>query len=353
MSRILVINPGATSTKIAVFEDGSAVLRETVNHSREKLAEFHQTYDQLAYRTELIRETLSEAGIALDSLQIIMSRGGIGRPMEGGIYEVSEAMLKDMREATYGDHASNLGCAIASSLADEIGVKACIMDPVSVDEMEEVARISGLKELTRLSQIHALNSRAMAREVARELDRPYEELNLITAHLGGGISIIPHKKGKMVDCNNPMEMGPFCPDRSGGLPVRSLVKLAFSGKYTKDELLKKMGKEGGLADHLGTKDLREAENMAKEGDEYADLVLDAMNYQIAKEIGAMATVLAGKVDAIVLTGGMANSQRLVEEVTRRTSFIAPVIIKAGEFEMEALAGGGMRVLTHEETPKAY
>ncbi len=353
MSRILVINPGATSTKIAVFEDGSAVFKETVNHSREKLAEFQQIYDQREYRTELIRDQLAAAGISLDTLDIIMSRGGIGRPMEGGIYEVTEAMLKDMEAATYGDHASNLGCAIARTLAEEIGVRACIMDPVSVDEMEDVARISGLKELPRLSQIHALNTRAMAREVARELGRPYEELNLITAHLGGGISIIPHKMGRMVDCNNPMEMGPFCPDRCGGLPVRSLVKLAFSGKYTKDELLVKMAREGGLADHLGTKDLREAEAMAQAGNEYAELVLDAMNYQIAKEIGAMATVLSGKVDAIILTGGMANSRRLVEDVKGRTGFIAPVIVKAGEFEMEALAGGGERVLSGEEVPKQY
>ncbi len=353
MSRILVINPGATSTKIAVFEGGLAVFKETVDHSQEKLAEFSKTYDQLEYRTHLIRERLAANGIALSSLDIIMSRGGIGRPMEGGIYEVTAPMLEDMKAATYGDHASNLGCAIARTLADEIGVRACIMDPVSVDEMEDVARISGLKELPRLSQIHALNSRAMAREVARELGRPYEELNLITAHLGGGISIIPHKRGRMVDCNNPMEMGPFCPDRTGGLPVRSLVRLAFSGKYTREELLTKMGREGGLADHLGTKDLREAEAMARDGDEYADLVLDAMNYQIAKEIGAMATVLKGQVDAIILTGGMANSRRLVEDVTERTSFIAPVMVKAGEFEMEALAGGGQRILSGEEAAKTY
>lgn len=353
MSRILVINPGATSTKIAVFDEGQVVFKETVNHSREHLSKFMKIYDQLDYRTGLILEHLTANDISLESLDIIMSRGGIGKPMEGGIYDVNEAMLKDMREATYGDHASNLGSAIARTLAEKVGIRACIMDPVSVDEMEDVARISGLKELPRLSQIHALNSRAMAREVAKELGRPYEELYLITAHLGGGISIIPHKRGKMVDCNNPMEMGPFCPDRSGGLPVRSLVKLAFSGKYSKDELLVKMGREGGLADHLGTKDLREAEAMAKAGNEYANLVLDAMNYQIAKEIGAMATVLSGRVDAIILTGGMANSQRLVKDVTRRTEFIAPIIIKAGEFEMEALAGGGERVLKGEEQTRQY
>lgn len=353
MSRILVINPGGTSTKVAVFDDETAVFTKNVDHSSEELRDFARVFDQHAFRTGVIRQVLAEAGVDLQSVDIIMARGGLGQPMEGGVYEVTDDLIADMKETRYGEHASNLGAVIARELAQQSGVRAYIMDPVSVDEMEDVARITGLKEIERVSLLHALNSRAMAREAAKELGKDYEALNLITAHLGGGISIIPHKQGKMIDCNNPMEMGPFCPDRAGGLPSKALVKLCYSGKYTEQELLKKMTRDGGLNDHLGTKDLRVAEKMAQDGDENADLVLSALSYQIAKEIGAMATVLCGKVDAIILTGGMAHSDRMVKDIARRTEFIAPVIVKAGEFEMEALAGGGLRVLAGTQTARPY
>ena len=353
MSRILVINPGGTSTKVALFEDTKALFSKTVDHPSEDLKEFGRVFDQHDLRTDVVRDVLTEAKVDLKDIDIVMARGGLAQPMEGGVYEVTRDLLSDMETTRYGEHASNLGAVIASELAAEAGVKACIMDPVSVDEMHDVARLTGLKEIERVSLLHALNSRAMGRSAAADLGKEYEDLNLVTAHLGGGISIIPHEKGKMIDCNNPMEMGPFCPDRAGGLPSKALVKLCYSGKYTEQELLKKMTREGGLNDHLGTKDLRVAEKMAEEGHPQADLVLSAMSYQIAKEIGAMATVLCGKVDAIVLTGGMANSRRMVAEISERVEFIAPVIVKAGEFEMEALAGGGLRVLQGRQTARPY
>lgn len=353
MSRILVINPGGTSTKVALFEDDTAVFSKTVIHPSEELKDFGRVMEQHAFRTKVVEEVLKEAGIAIESVDIVMARGGLAQPMEGGVYEVTDDLIADMRDCRYGEHASNLGALIARDLAERAGVHAYIMDPVSVDEMDDVARITGLKEISRVSLLHALNSRAMARAVADELHKPYEALNMVTAHLGAGISIIPHRKGKMIDCNNPMEMGPFCPDRAGGLPSKELAKLCFSGKYEEQEFLKKMTREGGLNDHLGTKDLRVAEKMAADGDEYADLVLSAMSYQIAKEIGAMATALTGDVDAIVLTGGMAHSERMVKEITERVQYIAPVFVKAGEYEMEALAGGGQRVLTGTETSKPY
>lgn len=353
MSRILVINPGGTSTKVAVFEDATPVFNKTITHAATELTDFERVFDQRPYRTERIFRTLDEERIDLESIDIIMARGGLGKPMEGGVYGVSGAMIEDMKNARYGEHASNLGCAIAKDLAEEIGVNAYVMDPVSVDEMNDVARLTGLKEIPRVSLLHALNSRCAAREAAKDLGKAYEDTNLITAHLGAGISVVPHEKGKMIDCNNPMEMGPFCPDRAGGLPSRALAKLCFSGKYTQEALLTKISREGGLYDHLGTKDLRDAEQMAAEGDEYAALVIRAMSYQIAKEIGAMATALSGEVDAIVLTGGMANSRTVVQEIEKRTAFIAKVIVKAGEFEMEALAEGGCRLLHGETAPKEY
>lgn len=353
MSRILVINPGGTSTKVALFEDDRTIFTRTVDHPAEDLREFPRVFDQHDFRTAVIRDVLREADVTPESVDMVMARGGLAQPMEGGVYEVTEDLLDDMENARYGEHASNLGAVIARDLAKLAGVKAYIMDPVSVDEMIDVARITGLQEIERVSLLHALNSRAMAREAAKDLGKTYEELNLVTAHLGGGISIVPHEKGKMIDCNNPMEMGPFCPDRAGGLPSLALAKLCFSGKYTEQELIRKMTREGGLNDHLGTKDLRVAEKMAADGNEKAQQVLSAMSYQIAKEIGAMATVLSGKVDAIVLTGGMANSRRMVQEIRDRVEFIAPVLVKAGEFEMEALAGGGLRVLRGEEAARPY
>lgn len=352
--QVLVINPGGTSTKIAVFRGKDPIFQKTIDHPAAKLQEFPSVYAQKEFRTQMVLDTLKEENIELSSLDAVMGRGGMVRPIPGGVYPVNEGLLEDMKNATHGEHASNLGSAIAYEIAQSQGIPSYIMDPVSVDEMDDVARISGLKELPRYSQLHTLNSRAVARRYCEEMGWEYEEKNLVVAHLGGGISITPHLRGRIIDCNNPMDGGPLCPDRAGTLPTRGLVKLCYSGKYeTQADMLKKVTREGGLYDHLGTKDLRDAEKMAADGDEYADLVLRAMSYQISKEIAAMASVLFGKVDAIILTGGMAHSERMTKDIIDRCSFIAEVVLRPGEKEMEALAEGAMRALDGKEKLMQY
>ena len=352
--RILVINPGSTSTKLAVYADREKTFEECVTHTQEDLAPFIKIYDQKEYRTQLVHTALRRGGIKRSDIDVIIGRGGLGKPIEGGVYAVNDAMLEDVKNAAYGEHAANLGPIIAKKLTNGAEIPALVMDPVSVDEMEPAARISGLKELPRISMMHTLNSRAVARNVAYEKGKRYEDLRLIVAHLGTGVSITPHVGGRMIDCNNPLEGGPMCADRAGGLPSKSLVKLCYSGKYADAaELITKMNREGGLSDHLGTKDLREAEKMADDGNEYAGLVLNAMAYQIAKEIGAMAAVMKGDVDYVIMTGGMAYSERLMKDVLERIKFIAPVIIKPGENELEALAYGALRAMKGEEPIKIY
>lgn len=352
--KILVINPGGTSTKIGVYADKQNIFEKNVTHTQEELAPFLRIYDQRDYRTAVVYNALKENGISLSDIDVIIGRGGMGKPIEGGVYAVNEAMLEDVKNASYGEHAANLGPIIAKGLADVSKVPALIMDPVSVDEMEPIARISGLAELPRISMMHTLNSRAVAKKVAQEKGKRYEDLRLIVVHLGSGISITPHACGRMIDCNNSFEAGPMSPDRAGSLPAKSLVKLCYSGKYADaTELTTKINRKGGLYDHLGTKDLREAEKMAEDGNEYAELVLNAMAYQIAKEIGAMATVLKGDVDFIIITGGMAYSGRLVNYVTESVRFIAPVIIKPGEKELDALAYGALGAIRGEEPIKVY
>lgn len=352
--RTLIINPGSTSTKVAVYADKEKVFADNLKHTQKELAPFAKIYNQKKYRIKLIYNALIQRSIELSDIDVVIGRGGLGKPIEGGIYAINDAMLNDVKNGIFGDHAANLGPIITKEIADSIKVPALVMDPVSVDEMEPEARISGLKELARVSMMHTLNSRAVAKSVANEKCKRYEDLRLIVAHLGAGISITPHVGGRIIDCNNTNEGGPMCPDRSGSLPARSLVKLCYSGKYEDDEaLIKKMNREGGLYDHLGTKDLSEAEKMAKDGNEYADLILNAMIYQIAKEIGAMATVLKGEVDYIIMTGGMSYSERLTEKVSERVRFIAPIIIKPGENELEALANGALSAMKGEETIKIY
>ena len=352
--RILVINPGNTSTKIAVYQEEEKIFDFTIDHSKEDLSSFTHILEQKEHRINLVKAALEKAGFSLDDVDVVIGRGGIGKPIEGGVYRIDETMLEDVGSGRNGEHAANLGPFIAKELADSVRIPSFVMDPVSVDEMEPVARLSGLKELPRKSLIHALNSRAIARNYAASIGKSYEDLRLVVAHLGSGISVTPHLGGRMVDCNNPLEGGPMCPDRAGSLPAKSLVELCYSGVYdSAADLVRKMNREGGLFDHLGTKDLREAEDMAKSGNRYAQLVLDAMAYQISKEIGAMATVLKGDVDAILITGGMAYSSRLVEDITSRVKFIAPVIIRPGENELEALAMGALKAMRGELPVKAY
>lgn len=350
---VLVINPGSTSTKIAVYNETNKLAQENLDHDTQKLDQFEKITDQYDYRKEMILNWMDEHGFDSHKLRAVVGRGGLLRPMPSGAYKVTDAMLKDLIIGIQGEHASNLGGMIADAIAKPEAIDAYIVDPVAVDEFEPLARISGMPELTRKSLVHALNIKAIAHRVADEMGKKVEDLNLILAHLGGGISIVPMKHGKIIDANNANEMGPFSPERCGGLPVGDVAKMCFSGEYTPNELKKKMRGKGGMTAYLGTNDGREVLKRIEAGDAEAKLIFDAMAYQISKEIGAMATVIEGKVDAVVLTGGVAYSKYLTDYVTEHVSFIAPVIIKAGEDEMEALNLGVLRVLNGEEVAKIY
>lgn len=351
--QILAINPGSTSTKIALFQDEMCLWKEVIQHPDSEIRAFDKVGDQYRYRLETILQTLETKGYKLEELDAIVGRGGLLRPMSGGTYLVDEELVEECHQAPGGEHASNLGAILAYHLALPLQIPAYIVDPVAVDEMEPVARLSGHPELPRVSQSHALNMKAVARKVARDLGKIYQDINLVIAHLGGGISVTPHQKGKMIDVNNANNEGPFSPERCGTLPSAQLVKLCFSGRYTEKQVLTKVLKEGGLYAYLGTKNAQEAENRMIAGDNQARLALEAMCYQIAKEIGAMSTVLCGKVDRIVLTGGIAHSAYITEEIKRRVSFIAPVVVVPGEEEMESLALGALRVLRNEEKALSY
>ncbi len=345
---VLVINPGSTSTKLAVFEGEKNLIQNNIEHSDEDLKKFKKISEQFEYRKNVILDWLKLENYKLDDFIAVVGRGGLIKPIPSGVYKVNDAMVEDLKIGVQGQHASNLGGLIAKSIADEFNLPSYIVDPVAVDEFEDVARISGIKEIPRRSLVHALNIKAISYRVAKEKGKNIEDINMVVAHLGGGISVVPLKKGRMIDANNANEMGPFSPERSGSLPTTSLAKLCFSGKYKSFEEFKPVIRgKGGLYNYLGTNDLREAEKMM-EKDENAKLVVDAMAYQIAKEIGAMATVLKGDVDYIVLTGGMAYSKYLTSYIKESVKYIAPVIIEAGEDEMLALNEGVLRVLNGEK-----
>ncbi len=355
MEKILIINPGSTSTKIAVFEGEKEIFNKTIRHAAEELKPFKKIVDQYQFRMNAILDVLKENGFFLKDFSAIGARGGILHPVpSGGTYLVNNGMVNDLSKGRYGEHASNLGAIIAKSFSDKIYKNAYIVDPVIVDEMEPVAKISGLKGIERQSRWHALNQKAVARVAAKDLGKKYEEANLIVVHLGGGISIAAHKKGKAVDVNNALNGdGPFAPERAGGLPTVSLAKLCYSGKYTFNEMKKNLAGKGGLVSHLGTNSALKVEEMIKKGDAYAKLAYEAMAYQIAKTIGEMAAVLEGNVDAVVITGGLAHSDRLVGWIKERVSFIAPVKVYPGEKEMKSIAEGVLRVLNGEEKAKIY
>lgn len=354
MFLILVINPGSTSTKVAVFRDKEPVFTETLRHNTEELSKYKSIVDQFEFRTQAILNMLKEKGISLSEIDAIVGRGGLLKPIESGTYIVNEKMIEDLKKAERGEHASNLGGIIAYTLAKEHNIEAYIVDPVVVDELENIARITGMPEIEKFSIFHALNQKAIARRLAADLNKKYEEANLIIAHLGGGISIGAHKHGRVVDVNDALNgEGPFSPERAGGLPVLDLVKLCYSGKYTYQEMKKKLIGQGGIVAHLGTNDVREVYKKIEEGDKKAELILDAMAYQTAKEIGAMAVVLKGHVDAIGITGGIAYNEDFVKRISERVKFIAPVYVYPGEDEMLALAQGAYRVLSGEEKAKMY
>lgn len=352
--KILTINPGSTSTKIAVFENEELIYEKTLRHSSEEISKYENISDQFKFRKDVIEEALKEANLEVQDLSAIVGRGGLLKPIIGGTYKVSDLMVEDLKIGVLGQHASNLGGIIARQMADEVSIPSFIVDPVVVDEMEDIARISGVPEIPRISIFHALNQKAIGRRAAKDMDKKYEDCNFLIVHMGGGVTVGAHKKGKVIDNTNGLDgEGPFSPERSGGLPVGGLMRLCYSGELTKEEIGKRIKGNGGVVAYLGTNDIREVEEMISNGDQKAELIYDAMVYQICKEIGAYATVLKGDVDAIILTGGIAYSSRIREEIEGRVKFIAPVKAYPGEDEMIALAQGGLRVLRGEEEALDY
>lgn len=352
--KILAINPGSTSTKIAVYKGQELLFKKSIKHNSNVINAFDKVIDQYELRKDAILNVLKEDNIKLQEFDAIVGRGGMLKPIEGGTYLVNDKMIEYVKEAPRGEHASNLGCVLAKELADSINKPAFIVDPVAVDEMNDLARYTGMPEIKRQSLFHALNQKAVALKAAKQLNRKYNEINLIVAHLGGGISVGAHKLGKVIDVNNALDGdGPMSPERSGGLPNGPLYKMALSGKYTLKEIQKKNYGNGGLVAYLGTNDGFEIAEMIKNGNKEALFILEVMCYQIAKEIGACATVLKGDVDAIVITGGLAFDQLVINFIKERVSFIAKILVFPGEDEMESLAFGALRVLNNIEKYKEY
>lgn len=353
--KILAINPGSTSTKIALYEGEKEVMELTLRHTSEQLQQFGSVIEQFEFRREIILSAVAEAGVDVNDIDAVIGRGGLIKPIESGVYEVNDALKNDLLNSPFGQHASNLGGLIAADIAKMIGVRAFIADPVVVDELQDVARISGHPLLGRVSIFHALNQKAIARAYAAQCGKRYEDMSLVVAHLGGGISVGAHKNGRVIDVNNALDgEGPFSPERSGTLPAGSLASLCFSGKYTYADIKKMLCGAGGLVAHLGTNEAREAVRMAQEeGDKKAQLVVDAMVYNICKYIGAMATVLHGKLDAIIITGGIANNVYVCGCIKEMVDFLGKIVIMPGENELEALSINALRVLRNETEPKIY
>jgi butyrate kinase len=352
---ILVINPGSTSTKFALFEESTSLFELTLAHTTEELADFEKITDQFHFRRDLIVWELAYRKTDLPRIAAVVGRGGLVKPIESGIYEVNDRMIEDLRTGLLGQHASNLGGLIAHEISLTLpNAKAYIVDPVVVDELQPVARLSGHPEIERISIFHALNQKAVARSYAASVNKKYEDLNLIVAHLGGGISVGAHRKGKVVDVNNALHGdGPFSPERSGGLPSGQLVDLCFSGRFTQTEIKSMITGKGGLVAYLGTNSFKDVCRMAETGNQKASLVIEAAAYQIGKEIGAMAAVLNGKVDAIIITGGLAFQDAFVARIKSMISFIGTVSVSPGEDEIKSLAYNGLLVLDGKIEPKIY
>lgn len=350
--KILAINPGSTSTKIALYEDEKEVFCKTLDHPAEEIEKYNKVQDQFLMRKEVVLTFLKENGYKVTELAAVVGRGGMLPPVKAGAYKVNNIMVNRLKNNPVIEHASNLGALIAYEIAESIGVSAYIYDSVRVDELKPVARISGMPDLPRESTSHALNSRATAMKVAKKYGKKYSDMNFVVAHLGGGISVSVHEKGRMVDIIADDE-GPFSPERAGRIPCKPLIDLCYSGKYDHRTMSKKLRGNGGLKAYLNTVDVREALKWAEDGDKDAELVLEAMAYQVAKGIGELATVVDGEVDAIVITGGIAYSNTITSWITKRVKFIAPVEIMPGENEMESLAMGTLRVLRGEESFREY
>ncbi len=351
--RILVLNPGSTSTKLAVFEGDECAYEGAVEHTELELGRFERVWDQYEYRKEAILEFLADHGVALNTLTAVVGRGGLFKPTVSGTYRVNAEMVADARAEVQGPHVANLGAVLAYGIAWDCGIEAFIVDPPCVDEMDPVARYSGIPEIERKSLVHALNVKASARTAAAELGKDVCEVNLVVAHLGGGITVCALRNGRMVDVTNGLSEGPFTPDRAGALPTGDLARMCFSGTYTEAEITKKLVGSGGLTAYLGTNNAIEALHRADAGDAAAGAVLEAMIYQIAKEIGAMAVVLGDSLDAVVLTGGIAKSEVITKRIVDRIDFLGRTIVLPGEDELRALALGCLRVLRGEEEARTY
>ena len=352
---ILVVNPGSTSTKIALFEEEKAVFEKSLSHSQSELEGFEKITDQFQFRKDLILKELSNNNTEKDRIRAVVGRGGLVKPIESGIYKINAGMLEDLKSACYGQHASNLGAIIADEIASSLpSAEAYIVDPVVVDELQEVARISGHPAISRRSVFHALNQKAVARVYASSVGKKYEDLNLIIAHMGGGISVGAHRRGMVIDVNNALDGdGPFSPERSGGLPSGQLAELCFSGRFTHADIKAMISGKGGMVAYLGTNSFRDVCGMAEKGDGRAELIRNAVSYQVAKEIGAMASVLNGKVDAVILTGGMAYQESHVKAVRSMVGYIAEVVVYPGEDEMKALAYNALLALDGKLEIKTY
>lgn len=353
--RILVINPGSTSTKMAVYEDEKPILLHSITHTAEEMAQFDAITEQQDLRRQLVIDELQRSDIAMD-FDAVIGRGGLVKPIAGGVYEINQQMLDDtLHGCVMHNHACNLGCLIAYEIATTIpGCRAFIADPGVVDELSPLARISGSPLMPRICIWHALNQRAIARRYARGIGKEYADLNLIICHMGGGISVAAHEHGRAIDANNALDgEGPFSPERAGSLPAADLIRLCFSGRYTEKQLLRRIAGQAGLTAHLGTNNVREVLERINKGDEHAQLLIDAMLYHVAKQIASESAVLCGQIDAIPLTGGLAHSDYIVSELRRRIGFLAPVFSFPGENEMEALALNALAVLQGKQKVMTY
>lgn len=352
--KLLIINPGSTSTKIGVYEGEKELFEETLRHTNEEIKRYDTIYDQFEFRKEVILNVLKEKNFDIKTLSAIVGRGGMLRPVEGGTYAVNDAMVEDLKVGVQGPHASNLGGIIAKSIGDELNIPSFIVDPVVTDELADVARLSGVPELPRKSKFHALNQKAVAKRYGKESGQGYENLNLVVVHMGGGVSVGAHNHGKVVDVNNALDGdGPFSPERAGSVPIGDLVKMCFSGKYSEAEVYGKVVGKGGFVGYLNTNDVKGVIDKMEEGDKDCESIYKAFVYQISKAIGEMSVVLEGKVDQIIFTGGIAYSPTLVPDLKAKVEWIAPVTVYPGEDELLALAQGAIRVLDGEEQAKVY
>ena len=352
MYRILAVNPGSTSTKISVSDDESLIFEATINHSREELKKYRRISDQYEMRKDLVVEEVRRHGLEV-KFDAIIGRGGLSKPVKSGVFRVNDQMVEDQRKALH-QHACDLGCIIAHEIAGEVGCPSFVADPGVVDELAPEAKISGSPLLPRYCIWHALNQKAIARRHAKAQGKRYEDMNLIICHLGGGISIAAHERGLAIDANNALDgEGPFSPERAGSLPAADLIRLCFSGRYTQDQLIKRVSGEAGIIAHLGTNDMIEVERWIEHCDKHAELILNAMIWNVAKCIAAEGAVLKGKVDAILLTGGLARSEYITDRVRERVEFIAPVYIYPGQDEMKALTENALAVLRGERKAMDY